>query len=253
MGLLYLPCWTMSSPRRFILTSYSSASESLSILAITLSPIQKARCPFSPVRRARRMQRDASSRIDLFTAHALTTPSTARWGNTRLITSRGSSDALLNRLFRIVPLRTCSGCQNFARVSRRPSAAQQSYGFFSFGSGRRSPSPGWAARAHVLMRMGGDEGLAEGNGGFPTRGGGSRGSSYLADCQAMVIGRVFQFQICGRGTLRAATLPGGALKPKGGAAGPRNAARPFPGPHGALPRTVVRVLIACNKPSVYQR
>jgi hypothetical protein len=148
----------------------------------------------------------------------------------------------LNRLFRIVPLRTCSGCQNFARVSRRPSAAQQSYGFFSFGSGRRSPSPGWAARAHVLMHMGGDEGLAEGNGGFPTRGGGSRGSSYLADCQAMVIGRVFQFQICGRGTLRAATLPGGALKPKGGAAGPRNAARPFPGPHGALPRTVVRVL-----------
>jgi hypothetical protein len=149
----------------------------------------------------------------------------------------------LNRLFRIVPLRTCSGCQNFARVSRRPSAAQQSYGFFSFGSGRRSPSPGWAARAHVLMHMGGDEGLAEGNGGFPTRGGGSRGSSYLADCQAMVIGRVFQFQICGRGTLRAATLPGGALKPKGGAAGPRNAARPFPGPHGALPRTVVRVLL----------
>ena len=151
------------------------------------------------------------------------------WGNTRLITSRGSSDALLNRLLRIVPLRTCLGCQNFARVSRRPSAAQQSYGFFFFGSGRRSPSPGWAARAHVLMRMGGDEGLPEGNGGFPTRGGGPRRNSYLVDCQAMVIGRVFQFQICERGTQGAATLPGGALKPKGGAAPPRNAARPFPG------------------------
>ena len=96
-------------------------------------------------------------------------------------------------------------------------------------NGRRSPSPGWAARAHVLMRMGGDEGLPEGNGGFPTRGGGPRRNSYLVDCQAMVIGRVFQFQICERGTQGAATLPGGALKPKGGAAPPRNAARPFPG------------------------
>ena len=77
-GLVVFALLDDESPRRFILTSYSSASAN-SIFQPVADP--EGEVPVFSRSACRRMQRDASSRIDLFTAHALTTPSTARWGN----------------------------------------------------------------------------------------------------------------------------------------------------------------------------